>query len=153
MCSWTKLCEPSGKRARMAVEEEFGVPISDDLETQLGKLLGPVVGSNYWESIVQFMAGARPSQVPADRKEQPGSEKNASRSFIRASTPYPRSARFSGRPIRRRLPFGTIRREFGQTIMVNAAHASDSVENALREMDIIRVSENNLKPIIESHLS
>jgi hypothetical protein len=34
--------------------------------------------------------------------------------------------------------------------MVNAAHASDSVENAKREMAIIRVEENNFKPLIEN---
>ena len=35
--------------------------------------------------------------------------------------------------------------------MINAAHASDSSENARREMEIIRVSENNLKPLLEAH--
>jgi hypothetical protein len=34
--------------------------------------------------------------------------------------------------------------------MVNAAHASDSAENAQREMGIVKISENNLKPLIES---
>ena len=33
--------------------------------------------------------------------------------------------------------------------MVNAAHASDSAENAQREMAIIGIRENNLKPLVE----
>ncbi len=37
--------------------------------------------------------------------------------------------------------------------MINAAHASDSAENARREMDIIQINENNLKPLIDSYLS
>ena len=45
---------------------------------------------------------------------------------------------------------GTIRRELGQDIMVNAAHASDTPENAKREMNIINIRENNLKPLVES---
>jgi nucleoside diphosphate kinase len=49
-----------------------------------------------------------------------------------------------------KAPPGSIRKEFGQTIMVNAAHASDSVENAKREMGIVRVEENNFKPLIEN---
>ena len=49
-----------------------------------------------------------------------------------------------------KAPPGTIRREFGSTIMVNAAHASDSPENAAREMGIVNIKENNLKPLIES---
>jgi hypothetical protein len=34
--------------------------------------------------------------------------------------------------------------------MINAAHASDSVENAKREMAIVRVEENNFKALIEN---
>jgi nucleoside diphosphate kinase len=48
-----------------------------------------------------------------------------------------------------KAPPGSIRREFGQTIMVNAAHASDSPENAQREMGIINVGENNFRGLIE----
>ncbi len=33
--------------------------------------------------------------------------------------------------------------------MVNAAHASDSPENARREMNIVNVGENNFRQIIE----
>ena len=33
--------------------------------------------------------------------------------------------------------------------MVNAAHASDSAENAKREMGIIKIKEDNLKPLVE----
>jgi nucleoside diphosphate kinase len=48
-----------------------------------------------------------------------------------------------------KAPPGSIRREFGQTIMVNAAHASDSEENAQRELGIIRVGENNFRKVVE----
>ena len=43
-----------------------------------------------------------------------------------------------------KAPPGSIRREFGSTIMVNAAHASDSVENARREMGIVRIGQENI---------
>jgi nucleoside diphosphate kinase len=48
-----------------------------------------------------------------------------------------------------KAPPGSIRKEFGQTIMINAAHASDSIENAQREMKIVQVDENNFKPLID----
>ena len=48
-----------------------------------------------------------------------------------------------------KAPPGSIRREFGSTIMVNAAHASDSVENAQREMKIVKVGENNFRAVVE----
>ena len=49
-----------------------------------------------------------------------------------------------------KAPPGSIRKEFGQSIMVNAAHASDAPENAQREMAIVQVDDNNFKPLIES---
>jgi hypothetical protein len=36
--------------------------------------------------------------------------------------------------------------------MVNAAHASDSVDNAKREFGIVKPGENNFKQIIEESL-
>jgi nucleoside diphosphate kinase len=48
-----------------------------------------------------------------------------------------------------KAPPGSIRREFGQTIMVNAAHASDSAENAEREFRIVRIGENSFRRVVE----
>jgi nucleoside diphosphate kinase len=49
-----------------------------------------------------------------------------------------------------KAPAGSIRREFGSNIMVNAAHASDSAENARREMRIVNVGDNGFKRIVEA---
>ena len=46
---------------------------------------------------------------------------------------------------------GSIRREFGTNIMVNAAHASDSVENARREMRITKVGDETIRPWVEAY--
>jgi hypothetical protein len=40
---------------------------------------------------------------------------------------------------------GSVRKEYGSDIMVNAAHASDSAENARREVGIIKPERNQLK--------
>ena len=47
----------------------------------------------------------------------------------------------------------TVRKEFGRDIMVNAAHASDSPENARREMRIIDFERDDVGPAIEEHLA
>ena len=49
-----------------------------------------------------------------------------------------------------KAPPGSIRREFGSTNMVNAAHASDAPENAVRELGIVRVGENTFKQVVEA---
>ena len=48
-----------------------------------------------------------------------------------------------------KAPPGSIRREFGSTIMFNAAHASDSPESAQREFGIVKPGENHFKQVIE----
>jgi nucleoside diphosphate kinase len=50
-----------------------------------------------------------------------------------------------------KAPEGTVRREFGSNVMVNTAHASDSVESFERERSIVRTDENSLSAIIDAY--
>ena len=147
-----KLREPSGIRARMALEREFGFVIGGDVQGRVGDLLGPLAGRQHWESIVNFMSGMRPSECPADRRNEPGTEKCIA--LVYQGVDAVRKIReVLGPTDPSKAPPGSIRREFGSTIMVNAAHASDSPENAEREMKIVQIEENNLKTLIEAHFA
>ena len=147
-----KLKEPSGIRARMAFEREFGFQLGDDVQRRLGDLLGPLAGRDNWESIVNFMSGMKPSECPADRRDEPGTEKCIA--LVYQGVDAVRKIReVLGPTDPSKAPPGSIRREFGSTIMVNAAHASDSPENAEREMKIVQIEENNFKPLIEAHFA
>jgi len=146
-----KLQGPSGKTSRLAVEQELGVALDDSIEKQMGSLIGPIVGRSNWESIVQFMAGTRPSDCPPEQHDEPGSEKCVA--LVYQGVDAVRKIReVLGPTDPSKAPSGTIRKEFGQTIMINAAHASDSAANAAREMAIIKIQENNLKALIETHI-
>jgi nucleoside diphosphate kinase len=145
-----KMRDPSGKRARLVVEEELGVPLDSEIEATLGGLLGPVAGRAHWESIIQFMSGTRSAQCPPDNRRFPGTEKCVALVY-RGIDAIAKIREVLGPTDPSKAPPGSIRKEFGQTVMINAAHASDSPENALREMEIIRVAENNLKPLLEAH--
>ena len=95
------------------------------------------------------MAGIRPSECPAREREKPGTEKCIA--IVYQGEDAVRKIReVLGPTDPKKAPPGSIRKEFGQTIMINAAHASDSAENAEREMRIVQVEENNLKPLIEN---
>lgn len=144
-----KLNDTIGSRAKEVLEKELGFKIPPAEQKVIGDTLGPIFGDNQFENIVRFMSGRAPSEC-ADEKElqQPGTEKcvalvyegvNAVRKIRDVLGPTDPS----------KAPPGSIRREFGSTIMVNAAHASDSVENAQREMKIVRVGDNNFKKVIE----
>ncbi len=147
-----KLKESSGKRACLALEEEFGVPLGAGVERQLGEFIGPMAGRGYWEGIVQFMSGIRPSECSPERHALPGDQKCVALVYQGVDAVF-KIREVLGPTDPAKAPFGTIRREFGETIMINAAHASDSAENAKREMDIVRIAENNLKPLIHAYLS
>jgi nucleoside diphosphate kinase len=132
-------------RMTVAQAEEFYGPVLQVLE----KKLGPKSGRENWESIVEFMAGKKPSQCPPAEREVPGTEKSIA--IVYQGVDAVRKIRdVLGPTDPAKAPPGSIRKEFGQTIMVNAAHASDSIDNAKREMAIIRVDENNFKPLIEN---
>lgn len=146
-----KLKEPTGTRARLAIEDQLGIALNDDVQKKLGELIGPLAGRQNWESIVQFMSGSRPGACPPGLRDQPGTEKCIA--LVYQGIDAVRKIReVLGPTDPSKAPPGSIRREFGQTIMVNAAHASDSPENAAREMEIVKIKENNLKPVIDSYL-
>ncbi len=141
---------PVGNRSALALEQELGFKVPDEVRTTIGNLLGPVAGRIHWENIVKFMAGRRPSECSETEKIHPGTEKCVA--LVYQGIDAVRIIRdILGPTDPSKAPTGSIRREFGQSIMVNAAHASDSVDNAKREMAIVRVTENNLKPLIENH--
>ncbi len=132
-------------RMSVAQAEEFYGPVLPVLE----KKLGPKSGRENWESIVEFMAGQKPRECPPEDRDIPGSEKSIA--IVYQGEDAVRKIRdVLGPTDPAKAPPGSIRREFGQTIMINAAHASDSAENAKREMAIIRIDENNFKPLIEN---
>ena len=132
-------------RMSVAQAEEFYGPVLPVLEEKLG----PKSGRENWESIVEFMAGRKPSECPPEERDAPGTEKSIA--IVYQGVDAVRKIRdVLGPTDPAKAPPGSIRREFGQTIMINAAHASDSLENAKREMAIVQIDENNFKPLIEN---
>jgi nucleoside diphosphate kinase len=144
----TKLKDVVGARARAALEKELGFKVPVESEKQLGEILGHTFGDNQFENIVKFMSGRTPSETPKEELTLPGSEKCIA--LVYEGVEAVRKIRdVLGPTDPSKAPPGSIRREFGQTIMVNAAHASDSVENAEREMGIVKVTENNFRSVVE----
>ncbi|MBI5774081.1 MAG: nucleoside-diphosphate kinase [Verrucomicrobia bacterium] len=144
----TKLKGMVGSKARAALEKEFGFPIPAAQEAALGDTLGPIFGDNQFDNIVRFMSGRSEGECPPGELAQPGTERcialvyegveavNKIRDVLGPTDPS-------------KAPPGSIRKEFGSTIMVNAAHASDAPENARREIGIVKPGENTFRQVIE----
>jgi nucleoside diphosphate kinase len=143
-----RLKEVVGVKARTAIEKELGFKLGVEQERELGQILGPVFGDNQFENIVRFMSGRAPNECSLGEADKPGTEKCIALAY--EGVEAVRKIRdVLGPTDPSKAPPGSIRREFGQTIMVNAAHASDSAENAQREMGIIDIAENTFCQIVE----
>ena len=144
----TKLKDAVGARTKAALEKEFSIKIADAEEKQLGDVLCATFGDHQFENIIRFMSGHAPSELPREEWTRPGTEKCIALIYEGVNA-VSKIRDVLGPTDPSKAPPGSIRREFGSTIMVNAAHASDSPENARRELNIIDVGENNFRQIIE----
>ncbi|MGE4453504.1 MAG: nucleoside-diphosphate kinase [Sphaerochaeta sp.] len=146
-----KLAPIYGMQARELLEGEFNVLLGDQLQTVLTNSFGDMYSEEQFERIVEFMAGIKPSDCKAEDLEKPGLVKcmvlvyegvdavQKIRTILGATDPNKALA-------------GTIRKEFGSNIRVNAAHASDSPENAVREMGVLKAEENFNATLIKTYL-
>ena len=131
----------------MSVAEgmEFYGPVLDALTERFGA----EKGREHWENIVEFMSGGRPSALPEKDHAKPGTQKILALVF-EGPDAIGKIRTVLGPTDPAKAPPGTIRKEFGTSIMVNAGHASDAPENAVREIGIVSVADNSLKGFVES---
>ena len=141
-----------GMQARELLEGEFNVHLPAKLEETLTESFGDMYSEEQFERIVEFMAGIKPSDRDESDWEKPGLVKSMVlvyegkdavqkiRTILGATDPNKAAA-------------GTIRREFGSNIRVNAAHASDSTKSAEREMGVLALSENPMQALLADYLA
>lgn len=144
----TKLKGVVAAKAKVALEKEFGFTIPAAEEKQLGEILGAAFGDNQFDNIVRFMCGRSLSECPPAEIDKPGTEKCIALVYEGVNA-VAKIRDVLGPTDPSKAPPGSIRREFGSNIMVNAAHASDSPENAQRELGIVKPGENNFKKVVE----
>ena len=145
-----KMKRTVSERAVKALEAELGIAIPDTVRHLLEEQLGPLFGDEQFNQIVKFMTGCYPPTCAPQDKTKDGPSKclalvyggigavDKIRNLLGATDPN------KAQP-------GSVRREFGLDVMVNAAHASDSVENAEREIGIIKVDEDLITPWVRKY--
>jgi len=146
-----KLAPGFGQRAKELLEKEFAFTLSEESAKVLTGAFGIDCAKDQFAQIVEFMCGKRPGFFSGDELEKPGDVKcmiviyegenavNKIRDVLGPTDPL-------------KAPDGTVRREFGSNVMVNTAHASDSVDSYNREKVIVKTEENSLGAIIRKHL-
>ncbi|HOX02883.1 MAG TPA: nucleoside-diphosphate kinase [Candidatus Paceibacterota bacterium] len=146
----TRLTDVVATRAKAALEPELQFEIPPAETRRLGEILSPLHADWQFENIVKFMSGHSPHTCADEDRTKPGTEKCIA--LVYEGPDAVRKIReVLGPTDPSKAPPGSIRREFGQTVMVNAAHASDSEENARRELKIIGFDHNHFREDIEAH--
>ena len=146
----TKLCGMVAGRAGKVLSQELGIEIPAALQKHLGEELGPYYGDQQFFQIIQFMTGRWPNECSPVEKEEPGRERCLALVYAGADAVIKIRSILGPTDPSKAEP-GSVRREFGQDIMVNAAHASDSPQNAIREMGIVKVDGDTIAQWVEKY--
>ena len=141
-----------GKKAKEILENEFNFSLSQDTEKIFGDSFGREYAREQFYKIIDFMSGLRPDTCSPDNANKPGNIK-CMILIYEGENAIQKIRDVLGPTDPLLAPRGTVRREFGSSIMVNTAHASDSAESCEREKKIIKIDENSLISIIDEYLA
>jgi nucleoside diphosphate kinase len=151
-----KLAPRFGLRAKELLENEFKLTLSEESLNILTGSIGKECAQDQFARIVEFMCGKRPGDYQRgnyllDELNSPSNVKSMILIY-EGENAVKKIRDVLGSTNPDEASYGTVRREFGSNVMVNTAHASDSVESYNREKDIVRADENSLVSIIREHL-
>jgi len=148
-----KLTPVYEQKVKELLKKEFSLSIeNNDSWKELFSNFGEKCAEEQFYNIVEFMSGRRPDSCPEGDRDKPGNVKCMI--LIYEGVDAVRKIRdVLGPTDPLKAPGGTVRREFGSSIMVNTAHASDSTESYEREKKIVKVDENTLVSILDEYLA
>ena len=131
-------------RAMKVLNEEFGFDMPAEVRESLDNTLGPAYGDNQFYSIIDFMTGLWPPDMDADSSILEGNARCMTLVYA-GENAVAKIRDILGPTDPSKAAPGSVRKEYGTSIMVNAAHASDSAANALREIEIVKVADDTIK--------
>ena len=145
-----KLAPKIGEQAKAVLEKELKIRISNENQKKLTETVGLEFADDQFSMIVEFMAGIRPEDCPKEEYSKPGKAKCLILIY-QGENAVEKIRAVLGPTDPSKAPGGTIRKDFGTDVMVNTAHASDSFENAKREMGIVKIDKNSVVDVIRGN--
>jgi len=147
-----KLAPVFEKKAKEALEKEFAFSFEHDSWNALLSGFGQKCAEEEFHKLVAFMSGQQPDTCPPGDADKPGNVKCMILIYEgEGAVKKIRDVLGPTDPLK--APGGTVRREFGSSVMVNTAHASDAPESYEREKEIVKVNENTLVSILDEYLA
>lgn len=145
-----KLADHATGRALSVLKTEFGFDMPDDVVQALNTTLGPDYGDHQFYGIMQFMTGLWLPDVSDDELDADGKVRCLVLIYA-GENAVDKIRTILGPTDPSKAHPGSVRKEYGSDIMINAAHASDSPESAVREMGILKPERNALKKWFEQY--
>ena len=132
------------ERACCVLKKEFGFEMPKEVCEALATTLGPAFGDNQFYSIMNFMTGHWAPDMQDDEMDVEGRVRCMTLVYA-GENAVEKIRNILGPTDPSKAAPGSVRKEFGTNIMVNAAHASDSPENAVREIGIVKVEQDTIR--------
>ena len=143
-----KLAPKIGKQAKETLEKSLRITMDNSICNILTESVGYEFADSQFSDIIEFMSGIRPEECSSNKLSDPGKVKSLILIY-QGDNAVEKIRGVLGPTDPTKAPGGTIRRDFGTDVMVNTAHASDSFENAKREMKIVKIEKNSIDKVIK----
>lgn len=140
----SKLAPEIGQKCKRLLEDDLKLSLPEALEEDLTEKAGIPYAEKQFDRIVGYMSGRRPSECPPEEYSRSGKVTTLAMVY-EGELAVTKIRDVLGPTDPTKAPSGTVRKEFGSDIMVNTAHASDSPENAQREMDVLNLRSSNFE--------
>ncbi len=136
------------KEIRSSLKKSLGFDFPEEVEERIAEELKTYKAQHEFNKIIKFITGKDPQETEKGKDE--GLEKCLALVY---------EGEDAVRKIRKVLgetnPLdaapGTVRKDFGQDVIKNGAHASDSPASAEREMKIIQIEKDDIARIVERY--
>ena len=142
-----KFADKVAGKVKEALEGAFEFDIPDDTVQLIKEQLKIKNADNEFGKIINFMTGCDPWNTPEN--DWPTATNETCLAIVyQGENAIEKIRNQLGSTDPTKAATATVRKEFGRDVMVNTAHASDSPENAKREMGILKIKENDLIEIV-----
>jgi len=131
-----------GERIRAILSEDLDIDIPPGKYMEMAELLKEENAEREFNKIIEYMTGVDRSKARGEAaKEKLGESKCLALLYEGVGAIAKIRARLGSTDPRRAEP-GTVRSDYGIDLMMNGAHASDSIESAERERKVLGMWKN-----------
>lgn len=145
------------ERVARVLRDAFEFPVPDETVRAVTEELKDLNARHEFYRIVEYMSGRDPYEVTADDEEQEAGDEKCLGLLYRGPDAVGKIRACLGSTNPADAAPGTVRSVYGNDLMKNGAHASDSPQSAERERRIVGLWENespsDIEVLIENYLA